>query len=106
MTLTELYIKMLDKASRTTVPDDVKASILLDLTGDEPRQWLVRFNEGKVKITENDPEPPDLTVTTSGDTIIQVALKMTNPMAAFVTGKIKISGDAGLVSQLKNIWPD
>jgi putative sterol carrier protein len=106
MTLDELYAKMVAKASKTTASGAPDASILLDLTGGEPRRWMVRFQDGRVSLSDSETGSPNLTVTTAGETIIKVATRQTSPMAAFMTGKIKISGDSALVGQLKNIWPD
>jgi putative sterol carrier protein len=107
MTLDELYAKMVAKAAKTTASGAPDASIRLNLTGGEPRSWLVRFREGRVSVgLSEDGDAPDLTVTATGDTLIKVATRRTNPVAAFMTGRIKISGDSSLVGQLKNIWPD
>ena len=106
MTLDELYAKIAEKAAKTTSAGAPDASILLDLTGADPRRWLVRFNGGKISISDSDPGPPDLTVTAAAETIIKVATRKTSPMAAFITGKIKVKGDSALAGQLKNIWPD
>jgi putative sterol carrier protein len=106
-TLDELYAKMIDKASRISVDGALKAAILLDLTGPDPRRWLVTLKDGGVSIAQAaEGQAADLKVTASGDTIIKVATRQTSPVAAFMTGRIKLQGDQGLVGQLKNIWPD
>jgi putative sterol carrier protein len=107
MTLDELFAKMIEKSQKTSIEGAPKGSILLNLTGGDPRRWLVKLGGGKAQVSQAaDFDKADLTVTASGDTIVKVATRQTSPVAAFMTGKIKLSGDQGLVGQLKNIWPD
>ncbi|MDR2455754.1 MAG: SCP2 sterol-binding domain-containing protein [Deltaproteobacteria bacterium] len=107
MTLDELFSKMVEKSRKSSIEGAPKGSILLNLTGGDPRRWLVKLGEGKAEVSEAaDFDTADLTVTASGETIVKVALRQTSPVAAFMTGKIKLSGDQGLVAQLKSIWPD
>ncbi|MDR1486562.1 MAG: SCP2 sterol-binding domain-containing protein [Deltaproteobacteria bacterium] len=106
MTLEELYHKMIDKASRTKLDSNIKASILLNITDEQQKQWLVDFNEGVITVNLYDDSEPDVTVTTNSATLLKVAQRQMSPMMAFITGKIKVKGDANLVGQLKNVWPD
>jgi putative sterol carrier protein len=107
MTLDELFAKMVDKASKAAASADLKASVLLNVTGADPRRWLVSFLAGKVTVAQGGPDAAaDLTLTCDGATIIKVATRQTSPMAAFMTGRIKLAGDQALAGQLKNIWPD
>lgn len=107
MTLDELFAKMIDKSKKVSLEGAPQASIVINLTGSDPRRWLVRLDGGKIAVSEAaDFRKADLTVTASGETIIKIATKQARPVAAFMTGKVKISGDQNLVGQLKNIWPD
>lgn len=107
MTLDELFLKMVEKSNKVAIVGAPKASILLNVTGNDPRRWLVKFDAGKALISvAADFDTADLTVTASAETIVKVATRETSPLSAFMTGRIKLSGDQALVAQLKNIWPE
>jgi putative sterol carrier protein len=106
MTLDELYDKMIDKASKTKLDSDIEASILLNITGDQERRWLVGFNKGVITVSPYDDSEPDVTVTTNAATLLKVVQKEIKPATAFFTGKIKVKGDTSLLGKLKNVWPD
>jgi putative sterol carrier protein len=107
MTLDELFNIMTEKAGAVELTSPASASIVLDITGDKPMNWLVKVDGSKIFVNSNasSEEKPDLKVTTSGDVLLKVACRELNPTMAFFTGKIKVQGDIGLISHLKNLWP-
>ncbi|MDR1546916.1 MAG: SCP2 sterol-binding domain-containing protein [Deltaproteobacteria bacterium] len=106
MTLDELYEKMIAKAARISAPPGLRTDIVLDVTGEPPRRWLVRFDAGAVSVGPPQDGEPDVTVTAGAETLLRVAQRELNPVMAFLTGKIKVKGDSGLLEQLKHVWPD
>jgi putative sterol carrier protein len=107
VTLDELYAKMTEKSKTASVPAELKASILLDISGARPRLWLAKLDGGKLSLSEGAPaSPPSLEVKTDEATLLKVAQGQASPVGAFMTGKVKLSGDQSLIGQLKNILPD
>ena len=72
-----------------------------DLTGDEAAIYCLTFTEGVGKITEGASEKPDITITMKASDFIKLVSGKLNPTMAFMTGKIKIKGDMGLVMKLQ-----
>jgi putative sterol carrier protein len=107
MTLDELFKIMIQKATETELTSPAEASIVLDITGDDPKIWQVDVEGTKISVKEGQTQgqAPSLKVTTSDQTLLKVAAKEINPVTAFFTGKIKVKGDIGLISHLKNLWP-
>jgi predicted lipid carrier protein YhbT len=110
MNLDELFSKVTKKAEGLTLESFVpNASILVNILGDAPRRWLVVFKDSKASISDCKDEPADgvdATVTAQDKTIISIAERTLNPTMAFFTGRLKVKGDAALVRQLSQIWPD
>ena len=107
MTLDELYAKMAQKAAKAAIDQNINGRVLLDVTGGDPRRWLVSFQGGKVSVAlAPEGAERELTLRCGAETLVKVATRQTSPVAAFMTGRIKISGDQSLAGQLKNIWPD
>ena len=60
---------------------------------DEPFHILMEFKDGTCELKEGSVENPDITITTKTDIISGITSKQIDPMKAFVTRKLKASGD-------------
>ena len=65
--------------------------------------WNVDVDDGKVTVTENGSEA-DTTITTSAETFTKIANGEQNPTAAYMSGKLKVSGDIGQAMKLQKLF--
>jgi putative sterol carrier protein len=65
--------------------------------------WLVEVDDGKVSVSENGGEA-DTTISTSADTFMQIANGEQNPTTAYMSGKLKVSGDLGQAMKLQKLF--
>ena len=82
-----------------------QALFQLDLGGDGGGQWVLDVADGECKVREEAAAQPDVTVTMDGDDFVALFSNELDPVKAFMGGKIKVSGNLGLVMQLLN-WFD
>ena len=76
-------------------------SYIFDVTGEGV--WLVRLHEGKLTVTENPDGEAEVRFTLSGDTFDRITERKQNPMLAYMTGKVKVTGDVGAAADLQKI---
>ncbi len=81
---------------------DAKAMIQLDLTGEEGGAWLLDIAEGKCAVREEKSPEADVTVTIDANDFAALWTNKLNPVQAFMGGRIKVSGNVGMVMQLLN----
>lgn len=67
-------------------------NVITDVDGGEVRYW-VRIEDGEVDLGLGDIESPDATVTQSYETAVALAKGEIEQVSAFMTGKLKVSGD-------------
>jgi putative sterol carrier protein len=84
---------------------NVKGLIQFNLTGDGGGQWVLDVSDGKCAVREEVASKPDATLTIGADDFVALYSNKLNPMQAFMGGKVKVSGNVGLVMQLLN-WFD
>jgi putative sterol carrier protein len=76
-----------------------------NVTGDEAGQWAFRIANQTCELIRGGVEKPDITMTMSDKDWVAIAEGKLDAMNAFLTGKIKVSGDMMLATKLQSIFP-
>ena len=106
MTSGELFEILRAKTAEVAakLPPDLRVSILFDLTGPDPARWLAAAQDGQISLSAAAAQAEaDLTVALSTETAVGLLQKTVNPVAAFMTGKVRIKGDPGQIALAKKI---
>jgi putative sterol carrier protein len=77
------------------------ASYLFDIDG--AGKWTVDVDDGKVDVREGG-EDAATTITTDEDNFLKIVNGEQNPTAAYMAGKIKVSGDMGNAMKLQKLF--
>ncbi|MFH0845508.1 MAG: SCP2 sterol-binding domain-containing protein [Pseudomonadota bacterium] len=75
------------------------------ITGEDGGDWNVAVKEGTCQVQEGTYGSPNVTLTMSGDTWLAIVNKKTSGMQAFMTGKLKASGDIMLAQRIQQLFP-
>jgi putative sterol carrier protein len=78
---------------------DLGASYRFDLEG--AGSFHLSVEEGRVVVREEE-APADCIVRTSEDVFLEIVHGERNPVTAYLTGKVKVEGDVGLLLALKD----
>ncbi len=79
------------------------ANIQFNFTnGDDGETWVVSVGEGACSVAEGIHDAPSATIDTASETWVGMITGSINPMQAFMSGKIKISGNMADVMKLQN----
>ncbi|HZQ04108.1 MAG TPA: SCP2 sterol-binding domain-containing protein [Gaiellaceae bacterium] len=101
MTGARTFFEGLEARADTSRIDGIDHSYLFDVEGEG--QWLVEVRNGAVRVTEGAAKA-DVTISVSGETFSRIASGQQNPVTAYMTGKLKISGDTGAALKLQKIF--
>jgi putative sterol carrier protein len=76
-----------------------------DISGDQGGAWNVIVKDGKCEVHQGIHPSPTVTMKMDVPTYLAIASKELNGMQAFMTGKLKISGNVMLAQKFPQIFP-
>lgn len=90
-------------ARRPEIAQAVQSAYKFVIKGDNGGAWWVDLREGSGRIYFSDAEAP-CTITLAADDFVSLIEGKTNPQMAFLSGKLKVTGDVGLALKLGAIF--
>ena len=99
---TREFFSTLEAKSDPSKIEGVENSYLFDIAGEG--RWLVDVHGGKLTVTESPETAGDVTFTMSAETFEKLRAGQQNPLTAYATGKLKVTGDIGAAMALQKIF--
>ena len=81
---------------------DWETKIQFLIEGDEGGDWTIEIGSGRCQVSEGKADDAKATVTTSAETWVGCVTGAVYPQMAFMTGKVKISGNMADVLKMQN----
>ena len=97
----EFFETLEARAGDSSKAAGLNASYLFDISG--AGKWTVRVENGKVSVREGEGEA-DTTISASDEMFVKIVNGEQNPTSAFMTGKLKVSGDLGNAMKLQQLF--
>ncbi|HZU68839.1 MAG TPA: SCP2 sterol-binding domain-containing protein [Ktedonobacteraceae bacterium] len=104
MTIAEIFEQM-PNAMNPAAAAGMNKTFQWNITGDQAGKWAFRVNNGTGEVIPGGVEKPDITFTVSDKDWIAITEGKLDPMNAFMTGKLRVSGDMMLAMKLQQLFP-
>ena len=89
----------------TTAAQGLDAVFQFDITGDEGGIWNVIVKDGACQVQEGTHDEPTVTLTMSAEAWLAIMVnKELNPMQAFMSGQLRVSGDIKLAQRIPELF--
>jgi putative sterol carrier protein len=99
--------EIFDQMSASINPDAAKgmnSTIQFNLSGDDGGQWHVAIKEGKAEVSKGTAASPNMTLSMTAQDYVDMTMGKLNGQMAFMSGKLKISGDMGLAMKMQSLF--
>ena len=99
----EVFEKM-SEFFNTTAAQGLDAVFQFDITGDEGGMWNVSVKDGVCEVQEGTHDAPTVTLAMSAEDWLAMVNKELNPMQAFMSGQLSVSGDIMLAQRIPELF--
>jgi len=82
----------------------MNATIQFNLSGDNGGQWYVAIKDGKADVSKGTAPSANMTLSMSAQDYVDMTMGKLNGQMAFMSGKLKISGDMGLAMKMQSLF--
>lgn len=83
---------------------DINAIYEFQITGDSGGIWTLNFKKEPRSIEEKNAEDADCTVVMQDEDFVRMVNGKLKPQMAFLTGKLKVTGNVGLALKLTKLF--
>lgn len=104
MTVAELF-EVMPGRFNSAAAQGVNKTLQWNITGDETGTWAFKIVDGEGQLIPGGVDKPDVTFTTSAKDWLAIAEGKLDSMKAFMTGKLKVSGDMMLAMKVPQFFP-
>jgi len=105
MTINELFEAMPSHFNAAAAAGMTK-TFQWSITGDGASVWAFKIVNGEGELVPGGVEKPDITITVSDQDWISIVEGKLDPTSAFMSGRLKVSGDMMLAMRLQNLFPN
>src|SRR5437899_5326281 len=103
MTPKEIFAEM-PKNLNADAAKGMNSTIQFNLSGDDGGQWYVALKDGTCQVQEGTASSPNMTLSMSAQDYVDMIMGKLNGQMAFMSGKLKISGDMGLAMKMQSLF--
>ena len=82
----------------------MNSTIQFNLSGDNGGQWYVTIKDGKAEVTKGTAPSANMTMSMAAPDYVDMTTGKLNGQMAFMSGKLKISGDMGLAMKMQTLF--
>lgn len=82
----------------------MNSTIQFNLSGDNGGQWNVAIKDGKAEVHQGTAPSPNMTLSMTAQDYVDMIMGKLNGQMAFMSGKLKISGDMGLAMKMQSLF--
>ena len=100
-TVREFFERLETRADGSSKAAGLNATYLFDING--AGKWIVRVENGRPSVSEGDGEA-DTTISASEETFLRIVNRELNATSAFMTGKLRVTGDMGNAMKLQQLF--
>ena len=79
-------------------------TIQFNISGDNANNWAIKIANQACELIPGGVEKPDLTVSLADKDWIAIVERKLDPMTAYMTGKLKTTGDMGLAMRIPTLF--
>jgi putative sterol carrier protein len=102
VTASELFASLPERF-RAERAGDLRAIYAFELTGPEGGSWTVRVGDGALTVEDGLAADADVTVTAAAADWMSIVEGRMDPQLAYLTKKLRVSGDLGLALRLREV---
>ena len=100
----EIFEKM-PEVFNPSAAQGLDAVFQYNITGDQGGNWNVTVKDGSCQVQQGMHDSPTVTLDMSDETWLAMVNKELNGMQAFMSGKLKVSGDIMLAQRIYDLFP-
>jgi putative sterol carrier protein len=100
-TAREFFETLETRAGDSSKTAGLNASYLFDIDG--AGKWIVHVEDGRPSVSEGDGEA-DTTISANEETFVRIVNRELNPTTAFMTGKLRVTGDMSNAMKLQQLF--